>query len=189
MAYDAAGRSQQTTDALQGGRRSVYDLAGQLTAERDELGRWTRYEYNTRGWQTKTTDALGNVVTTTYDAAGNQTAVTDPLNHTVTYSYDALNRQTETIDPLGNRTTTTYDAAGNVATVKDPLNHTDTYVHSGRATTKEKKEDDRRLLWPNGSEPGHLKPRPDLGQFASRPLGRLFFRPDFPRNRSGQRFR
>jgi hypothetical protein len=37
------------------------------------------------------------------------------------------------------------------------------YVHSGRATTKRKKEDNRRLLWPNGSESGLLKDKRGQG--------------------------
>jgi len=48
--YDAQGNQVQVTNYLGGVQRASYDLANQLTGFRDELGRWTFYQYNSRGW-------------------------------------------------------------------------------------------------------------------------------------------
>jgi RHS repeat-associated protein len=89
----------------------------------------THYSYDLRGQQTQVKDDLGNITTTAYDAAGNVTATTDALGRTLTYSYDVLDRQTGTLDALGRRTTTTFDAVGNVLTQTDHLGNTTSYAY------------------------------------------------------------
>jgi YD repeat-containing protein len=69
------GRLQKTTDALGGTKVEVYDLAGQLVQQRNQLGAPTNYTYNSRGWQVEQTDTLGDTTTTSYDDTGNVTEV------------------------------------------------------------------------------------------------------------------
>ena len=45
------------------------DLAGQVTASRDTMGRWTTYSYNAVGEQITSTDNLGHTTTSAYDLA------------------------------------------------------------------------------------------------------------------------
>src|SRR5207244_5829548 len=54
---DPVGLPVQPTDSLNRPTPPLYDLAGQVVASRDELGRWPKYQYNLRGWLTQTTDA------------------------------------------------------------------------------------------------------------------------------------
>ena len=67
-----------TLSKLSGVSQDYYDLAGQLLASRDQLGRWTKYAYNLRSWVTATTDPAGNVTSQAFDPAGNETTTTDP---------------------------------------------------------------------------------------------------------------
>jgi RHS repeat-associated protein len=132
-AYDAVGRQTTVTDPLGGVATAVYDLAGHVTAQIDQLGHATTYIYDAMGRRLTTRDALNNVTTNTYDLAGNLLSTKDPLNHVTSYAYDALNRRTREIDDNGGslaRTlTTTYDAVGNVTAVTNGRGDTTTFTY------------------------------------------------------------
>ena len=127
-----------------------YDVADNLTAEIDELGRRTEYTYDNLGRVTAIEgpdpdgnggpvwtfqydasgrvvaeiDPLGRVTQYTYDSRGKPTAITGPDHDgtpTVTaLEYDLAGRLTASVDPLGRRTAFGYDAAGQMTSLTRP---------------------------------------------------------------------
>ena len=116
-----------------------YDAAGNITAEIDELGHRTEYEFDALDRLTKVTrpDPVPNNGTTAdqpviqyrYDANDNLIEMIDGEGNRTQYSYDAVNRlveiQQERPDgPQGIAphliTSYTYDASGNLVSEVDP---------------------------------------------------------------------
>jgi YD repeat-containing protein len=102
----------------------VYNLAGEQTASRDELGHLSLSTFNSRGWQTALTDARGKVTTYLYDAVSREVSTTDRLGRRRDFTYDGANRQTGEVwkDAGGatvNTLTFTYDADNNQLTAAD----------------------------------------------------------------------
>ena len=127
--------------------RTVYDAAGDVVKEIDQLGHVTAYQYDRLGQVTDTyeADPDGSAGQQTsphthydYDLLGNQIAVVDPLGNTTAYQYDELGRLVKTVDPLGRVSTTGYNAAGNVLSDTDAAGNTTYYVydHLNRMTDK-----------------------------------------------------
>jgi RHS repeat-associated protein len=117
----------------------AYDTLGQVTAQTNQMGNTTQFEYDERNRHTTTIDALGQRTEYTYDIIGNLTSIKDANLHTTSYEYDALNRRTATIIPLGQRSTTSYDAIGNMTTATDFNGQTITYSYDplNRLKTKQ----------------------------------------------------
>ncbi|MFO1001353.1 MAG: FG-GAP-like repeat-containing protein [Planctomycetaceae bacterium] len=88
--------------------RYRYDLAGNLEATIDPLGRITSNTY----------DALGRLCTTTSpDPDGLQGPLSAPLN---TFRFDAVGNLLSTTDQLGRTTASTYDSRNRVLSVTQP---------------------------------------------------------------------
>jgi YD repeat-containing protein len=117
--------------------RTVYDAAGNVTQQTDQLGHVTQYNYDRLNRLVEEIDADpdGSGPLTSphtyyqYDAAGNQIAVVDPLGDTTAYQYDELGRLVKTTDPLGRVYATQYDAAGNVRFDIDAMGNKTEYVY------------------------------------------------------------
>ncbi len=112
MAYDAAGRLTQTTDADGRVIQYSYDVADRLTGE---------------VWKNASAVTV-NVVTYSYDNIGNMLTAAD-YNGTVTYSYDALDRVQSYTNVFGLTLTYSYDANDNLTQRTDSLGGTLTYVY------------------------------------------------------------
>ena len=91
----------------------VYDANGRLQSVTDALNQTTQYSYNLTTNTTTVTNPDGGIQTTQYDAYGKVLSVTDPLSHTTTNVYDANHNLISTTDPLGHTTSYTYDSNGN----------------------------------------------------------------------------
>ncbi len=112
MAYDAAGRLTQTTDADGRTIQYSYDAADRLTGE---------------VWKNASSVTV-NVVTYSYDNDGNLLTGAD-YNGTVTFTYDALDRVQSYTNVFGLTLTYSYDANDNLTQRTDSLGGTLTYVY------------------------------------------------------------
>ncbi len=190
-AYDAAGNLTDVTDVAGGNTRFTYDAAhrmlsmrwpdqapgvagssgaaitntydgqGRVTAQTDQLGRTTRFDYSGEplgsGGSTSVTDPKGNTTTQTYQygeltsetrGAGTSEAatwkfeydqetlgvasVTDPNGHVTKSTYDDEGNTLTTEDALGRKTTNTYDFHNDLLTTTDPLGVTTTNTYDPR---------------------------------------------------------
>jgi RHS repeat-associated protein len=102
---------------------TVYDPAGNVLAQIDQLGHAASHGYDALNRRVTQTDADNNTTTYAYDAAGNQVSLTDADHNTTTMVYDALNRMVQEINPLGNSSTFAYDAAGLLTASTDADGH------------------------------------------------------------------
>jgi RHS repeat-associated protein len=112
--FDGNNRIIEETNAEGGVKRTEYNRIGKRSAEIDELGRRTEYEYDARGDLTLTRFPDGTTETKAYDREGNLISETDRAGRTTTFAYDALNRRTRTTYADGAFATIEYDAAGQV---------------------------------------------------------------------------
>lgn len=145
--YDDVGRLVQTiypddtpADPNDNPRtRTVYDLAGRVLEQINELGNSTRFGYDAAGRQTSVTNALNFVSRIEYDEAGRRVAESDPLGRTTRFLYqedccqstetvfadgtskktihDQLGRAAQEIDQVGVITAFGYDALGRLTSV------------------------------------------------------------------------
>lgn len=121
-------------------RTRVYAPNGQLVSETDDLGRTTRYTYDTAGRCVAITDPATNRVEFAYDANGNITLVRQ-LDRSdlggpeqaflLTRTYDACDRLIRENDNVGNTTQFAYDSRGNCVRVTDPRGHDSCYEYDG----------------------------------------------------------
>lgn len=122
---------------------TVYDDAGRVVSETDELGQTTEYEYDDAGSLTATVDPAGQRTEFEYDAAGRQTLTRNPQGRETLFGYDADDRRCLLVDPDGGVEKWEYDAAGHLS------RHTD---KSGRVTSYDYDLDGRlvRTAGPQG---------------------------------------
>jgi RHS repeat-associated protein len=123
--------------------RYSYDVASDVTAIKDQLGRTTSFAYDANNRVTAATDANGHATsykyldddtqqsvigpdgdtkdatTYTYDNAGNVVARTDAAGNS-RFTYDKLGRITDVKDPLNRDTTLSYDPEGNLSQTVAP---------------------------------------------------------------------
>ncbi len=100
----------------------------------DELGRATRFEYDSTGNVTSVTRLHGTAdaktTTFTYEPTfGLLASVTDPLNHTTSLAYDQLGRLTSVTDALGHQTTFTSNGGGQVLSITNGLSQTTSFAY------------------------------------------------------------
>ncbi len=112
--------------AAQAAWTGVYDAAGGLLQERDELGKLTTRTYDLAGRLAGVTDPLGRSVRLTYDRAGRRTVVAQfsPSNsplRSASVGYDAADNATSSTDGDGWTTTRTFDALGRLRTLVEPV--------------------------------------------------------------------
>ncbi|MCP4350673.1 MAG: PKD domain-containing protein, partial [Desulfobacterales bacterium] len=103
-----------TADSALHDTHTEYDAAGRMTAQTDENGVRTEYDYDEAGRQTKVRRFLGSQVLETvytYDDNARET-VTDPKLHTVTFVYDDLSRLVKTVFHDDSYTEISYDSRG-----------------------------------------------------------------------------
>ena len=147
----AAGRGDETVDALGQSTRAERNATGLATTVVDALGRAARIEYDGAqrpnvavdrdgnrwvftyeaifGNVETIRDPLGNVTRFEYDATSNLTARVNPEGDRLAFTYDGGGAPTTVTDALGRTTTYTYDPAGNVTSIRDPLGNTATFEH------------------------------------------------------------
>jgi YD repeat-containing protein len=121
------GREQATTYS----RLSGSNLVETAT---DELGRVTRYQYDSKANVTSVTRLYGTsdakTTSFTYDSTDSLlTSVTDPLSHSTTYTYGTEGRLQSITDALNHQTTFTTNPAGQVVSSTDALNKTTTFTY------------------------------------------------------------
>jgi len=90
----------------------AYDAAGKVTQRTDAASRATNYSYDNANRLASSTDADNKTITYTHDALSRLTSVVDPLNQSYQLAYDALGRRTQ-ITRGGVSMSYTYDAVGN----------------------------------------------------------------------------
>jgi RHS repeat-associated protein len=107
------------------------DGEGQVTSQRDPLGRTTTYERDVNGNPTRIVEPSGHATRMTYDEKGRVTSVTDEvLGGTTLVTYDdELDLPLTVTDARGNTTIFGYDEAGNLLTVESPLGRTTSFSY------------------------------------------------------------
>ncbi|MBJ7458158.1 MAG: hypothetical protein JHD02_03120, partial [Thermoleophilaceae bacterium] len=113
--------------------RNEYDDIDRVTAQTDQLGRVTTFDYNTTPGSTIVTDPAGNALVDKYVdglRVSRTRAYGTPQAAKWTYEFDpSTHALTRSCDPLDHCTAKTNDARGNVLTSTDPLNRTTTYTY------------------------------------------------------------
>ena len=84
------------------------------TAETDQAGNTTLFDYDALGRLTRVTDAMGGETTYAYDAVGNKLSQTDANGNATGFTYDAMGRILTRTLPMGQSESFTYDAVGNL---------------------------------------------------------------------------
>lgn len=104
-----------------------------LVGTRDELGNWTRYEYDSLRRLITQTNAASYITRYTYCDCGAVGSVTDALTNTTTYSYDLIGRLTQVSHPDGYTVTYNYNQANEVTNITDSagLSITNTFTVEG----------------------------------------------------------
>ncbi|HXG48879.1 MAG TPA: DUF6531 domain-containing protein [Methylomirabilota bacterium] len=124
----------------------VYAPNGQLVSETDDLGRTTRYTYDTAGRCVAITDPANNRVEFAYDAAGNVTLVRQWARSDLggpeqafllSRTYDACDRLLTEADNVGNITRFAYDSRHNCVRVTDPRGNDTCYQYDGLGRCRE----------------------------------------------------
>ena len=166
--YDANHRMTNTYDpncyaagsSCNGGNGlvNVYNSAGQVTSQTDDMGRATTFAYTGNpvfSSTTTITDPMSNVEVDSYSygelvevtkgsgtaasaswvyaydpSTAGSTSVTDPNGHTTTTTYDALGDVLTTLDPLSRSTSATYNSFGEPLTKEDGAHVTTTYTYN-----------------------------------------------------------
>jgi RHS repeat-associated protein len=119
--------------------RITYDRVGNVTQQKDPLGRITQMTYDGAERLKSTTDPAGNYTELTLDAAGNalvtRTTERNQLGSTrilqQTATYDDLDRPTLVTDAMSNTQKMVYDARGNVQTAFDAESNATSYTYDG----------------------------------------------------------
>ncbi|HEX6911664.1 MAG TPA: hypothetical protein VF142_14780, partial [Longimicrobium sp.] len=121
--FDAAGRHQQTLNALTGAaiHTFVYDAEGRLSAVRDADGLETRIERNADGVPTAVVSPFGQRTELEVDAGGWLARIENAAGEAVELSHSADGLLTGLTDPRGNAYAYTYDALGRLVRDEDPL--------------------------------------------------------------------
>jgi len=137
---------------------NVYNTAGEVTSQTDDMGRETTFSYtgNPEFSSTTTiTDPMSNIEVDSYSygelvevtkgsgtaasaswvyaydpSTTGVTSVTDPNGHTATTTYDALGDVLSTLDPLSRTTSATYNSFGEPLTKEDGAGVTTTYTYN-----------------------------------------------------------
>ena len=166
--FDNADRPRFVDDAESGTWETVYDAAGNVSAQIDPLGRRHDFEYDERNLLTTefARDVTIDENTTTprdvrlqflsYDDAGRLETSTDPLGRVLEYGYDNANRQTTvTLKTFGNRDSTTRDIVVSSMTYDDAGNPTQ-LVSGGGLRTEVSVFDEARMLVSTTLDPAGL---------------------------------
>lgn len=137
---------------------NVYNSAGQVTSQTDDMGRATTFGYTGNPVLSSTTtitDPLLNVEVDSYSygelvevtkgsgtsasasweygydpSTAGSTSVTEPNGKTTTTTYDALGDVLSTLDPLARTTLSTYNSFGEPLTKQDGAGVTTTYTYN-----------------------------------------------------------
>jgi RHS repeat-associated protein len=136
---------------------NVYDAAGRVTRQTDQLGRQTTFDYTSITSATKVIDPAGNVEVDYYnygllaaktkgygtsDAATWRyaydtatlapVAVVDPNGQRATFAVDSSGNVLTSTDPLGRQTVNTYNSFNQVLTTTDPNGVATTYTYDAK---------------------------------------------------------
>jgi RHS repeat-associated protein len=117
--YDRLDRPVQNVYPDGSTRGFEYDIAGQHSADVDQLGRRTAYEHDELGRLVRVAYPDGTAETAGYDAEGRRTRAVDRAGRATTHTYDALGRLVKTTLPDGKSVGVTYDAVGRVVAATD----------------------------------------------------------------------
>lgn len=125
--------------------KTLYDLAGRIRFQEDELGRITETVYDDYGRLQQLilpdpdsiNPTLTSPVTTfSYDAVGNVLTVTDANQHTTRNTYDALNQLISRANAENETTRLLYDLAGQVVGDIDAHERALYFAYDNRGRTK-----------------------------------------------------
>ncbi len=159
--YDSLGRETAVVfadltplDATDNPRkRTVYDAAGEVIAEIDEIGNRTEFHYDLARRRIEVVDALGNVSKYEYDPTGALLRTIDPLNRVSAILYDTYGRKIGDIarngatnvqsldergltisktDSGGRTTSFAYTPGGQLAQVSDAIGNVTHYEYDTR---------------------------------------------------------
>jgi YD repeat-containing protein len=97
----------------------VYDSAGNLLSESNQLGETTTYTYDRLDRLTTTTDPRSYDTEYTYDILGRQTSLTDAEGNQTTFLYDDLDRLRYETNELGKTRSYGYDLLGRLDALVD----------------------------------------------------------------------
>ncbi len=137
---------------------TTYNVANEVTSQKDWLGRQRKWSYAKTGPGTETTiiepngaitvekftgagqpanitHAAGTLLAATtsyeYNTAGELTAVTDPNNHKTEYGYDSVGNRTSEKNADNDQTKWTYDSTHDILTTTNPDDETTTITRNG----------------------------------------------------------
>ena len=107
-----------------------------VETETDELGRVTRYTYDSKGNVATVTRLYGTAdavpISYTSDPTFSVlTTATDPLSHTTSFGYDSQGRIVSSTSALSHQTTFATNTAGQVVSVTDPLSKVTQFTYTG----------------------------------------------------------
>lgn len=135
--YDADGRVERATDAMNNWRDFTYDANGNVLSQRlvvvaEGLGRLADSSsavYDQSDRKVTSIDSAGNATAFAYDAGGNVTRITNPDGYAVTFDYDDMNRVVRAYDQEGNAVAHDLDLEGKPRTITDANGTTTTYAY------------------------------------------------------------
>jgi YD repeat-containing protein len=107
-----------------------FNSAGLMTANTNELGGITKFEYNDDKRVVKEIDPEGRVTEFDYDDRGNQIYIKDALGQEVKREFNDKNQITQEVDKEGFKTIFEYDAKGNLIKLTDKLGNTKTFEYN-----------------------------------------------------------
>ncbi|MBP3620458.1 MAG: hypothetical protein J6J16_01710, partial [Lachnospiraceae bacterium] len=157
ISYDKSGRpvkvSTYVTDIITGETREIsssltYDLMGNVSSYKDEMGNVTNYQYDLMNQLIKVTDDEGNIQAEyTYDCLGRVISVRDSSGITTTYTYNKSGLVEKIVQTSSSGATKTYsytyDTMGRLLTVTDPTGVTTSQNYDGEGNLRE-------IVYPQG---------------------------------------
>ena len=136
--YDGRNRVIRTTYPDATYTATEFDLAGNVSRERDRFGNWTGMDYDAYGRVIRTTYADGSEESRTYSSEGLLASIVDARNIVTRYEYDDFGRQWRVYnDTLGTYTETQYTPQGWVQYEWDENRNLTEYTYdlAGRRTS------------------------------------------------------
>ena len=106
-----------------------YDVADNLIAVIDPLGKRTNNTYDARNRLVETIDPNGGITIFRYDFNNNLLSLTDPNENETRFLYDARDRLVREIDPLENATQLIYDPVNNLVGKTDRNDRVTSFVY------------------------------------------------------------
>jgi YD repeat-containing protein len=133
--YDCLDRTKRITNP--GGSYSEYTYYQSKVNYRNELGKYTEFQYHAFGnpfadkWLASVKDALNQTTNYGYNAASNLTSISADGGYARTYHYNASYFMDYEVSPERGQTNYSYDNAGNLIQRTDANGNLTSYVYDG----------------------------------------------------------